>query len=188
MDDEELIRAARNNEAFAGPFLVSLYGPKLAGYCRSIASDLSDTDREHAIANGIERAVRRIETYDPDRGSLLAWLRPFVFHATQDWRRTNARLSMYELTDVPGEAPPDDQPEAASPAADAVRDAFPRLSTADQIVIVLREYERRSVGDTAAILRISPAACRQRHHRALARLGAFLTTDPRIQNLTGETQ
>ncbi len=68
MDDEELVRAARDNEPYAGPFLVSLYGPKLAGYCRSIASDLSDIDRELATANAIEPAVRRIDNYDPVMG------------------------------------------------------------------------------------------------------------------------
>lgn len=93
MDDDELIQAARDNQPWAAPFLVSLYGPRLAGYCHSIAGDLGDTDRCLVIATAIERAVRRIDAYDPARGSLLAWLRPFVRHASQDWRRSNARLT-----------------------------------------------------------------------------------------------
>jgi RNA polymerase sigma factor (sigma-70 family) len=192
MDDDELIRAARENEPYAGAFLVSVYGPKLAGYCRSIASDLSDTDREHVIAVGIERAVRRIETYDPARGSLLAWLRPFVRHATQDWRRSNLQLAnvdigaLAEVTDIPAPSPP--TAETVSSATEAVIDAIPKLSTADQIILVLRHYEMYSVQDTADILKITADACRQRHHRALKRLRRLLDHDDRMHHLTGETQ
>lgn len=190
MDDEELIRAALNNESYAGPFLISLYGPKLAGYCRSIASDLSDTDREHAIANGIERAVRRIDSYDPALGSLVAWFRPFVRHAVQDWRRSNTRLSKYDLADLKDMA--EDETPALSPALleaiDAVKAALPRLSVPDQILIVLRNYEMHSVQETAAILKINADACRQRHHRALVRLKALLEADARVQRVTGGSQ
>lgn len=191
MDDSELIRAVRENESYAGPFLVSLYGPRLAGYCRSIAPDLGDTDRELAIENGIERAVRRIEAYEPDRGSVLAWLRPFVLHATQDWRRSNVQLSRYDsadLVDVAAPSPVDviqpPAPESAQ-AAEAVRTAFRQLSVPDQVVIVLRNYEQHPVQHTAEILGISVDACRQRHHRALTRLKAFLEADERVTPMTG---
>lgn len=188
MDEEALIQAARENAPYAGAFLVSLYGPRLAGYGRSIAADLSDTDREHAIALGIERAIRRIETYDETRGSLLAWLRPFVRHATQDWRRSNDQLSNYDLDALPDSSTHDGVPSAAesSGAAEAVRSALPRLSNADQIIIVLRNYEMYSVQATAEILDVSLDACRQRHHRALRRLKRLLQDDERISHLTGD--
>jgi RNA polymerase sigma factor (sigma-70 family) len=192
MDDEALIQAARENAPYAGAFLVSLYGPKLAGYCRSIASDLSDTDREHAIALGIEHAVRRIETYEPARGSLLAWLRPFVRHAAQDWRRSNVQLSTYDQDDLAEIAdPPAGEAETSARltgAIAALTAALPRLSTADQVIIALRDYEMYSVQDIADILKISSEACRQRHHRALKRLRRALDDDTRTHHLTGETQ
>jgi RNA polymerase sigma factor (sigma-70 family) len=190
MDEDALIQAARDNAPYAGAFMVSLYGPRLAGYCRSIASDLSDTDREHAVAVGIERAVRRFETYDETRGSLLAWLRPFVRHAAQDWRRSNAVLSGYDIADAAAAELPVPAADASaaehSGAAEAVRSALPKLSIADQVVIGLRDYEMYSVAATAEILDIAADACRQRHHRALKRLQRLLEEDERTRHLRGD--
>jgi DNA-directed RNA polymerase specialized sigma24 family protein len=93
VSDDDLIQAAREGRDYAGPFLVSMFGPRLLGYCKSIASDLSDTDCERVVELAIEKAVRKIDAFDPTRGKFEAWLRTFVLHATQDWRRGNHRNS-----------------------------------------------------------------------------------------------
>lgn len=207
MDDDELINAARAGKEYAGPFLVSLHGPAMAAYCRSIAGDLSDTDREHIVANAIERAVRRIEKYDPVRAPFRAWLRPFVLHAAQDWRRDHGRLDALDpdstaataniagtitagFTTHGGGGEHDDSdasPSVIQPLIDALRDALPRLRAADQLIITMRDYEHRTPETIASLLGITPEACRQRHHRARQRLTILLRDDPRVQTHLGDT-
>jgi DNA-directed RNA polymerase specialized sigma24 family protein len=70
----------------------------------------------------------------------------------------------------------------------AVRRAIPQLSPPDQIMIMLRNYEQRSVQDTAAILDITSDACRQRHLRALRRLKVILAADPHARRLMGDRE
>lgn len=191
MSDDDLIQAAREGRDYAGPFLVSMFGPRLLGYCKSIASDLSDTDCERVVELAIEKAVRKIDAFDPTRGKFEAWLRTFVLHATQDWRRGNQRLLSLEaengngrsLSEAIASDPVIDQPDGDSrlvPASQALRDLIPELNVPDQVIIGLRDIEGRSVKDVAALLDISEAACRQRHHRAKLRLKQLLVADPRV--------
>ena len=66
--DEELIQAAKAGQLHAGAFLVSLYGPRLLGYCRTITPDLGDVDRELICEQAIEKACRKIGRIRRDQG------------------------------------------------------------------------------------------------------------------------
>jgi RNA polymerase sigma-70 factor (ECF subfamily) len=55
-----------------------------------------------------------------------------------------------------------------------VRTALGRLSTTDREVIVLRNLEQLTVAETAEVLGIKENAVKQRHHRAILRLGEIL--------------
>jgi RNA polymerase sigma-70 factor, ECF subfamily len=191
VSDDDLIQAAREGRDYAGPFLVSMFGPRVLGYCKSIASDLSDTDCERVVELAIEKAVRKIDAFDPTRGKFESWLRTFVLHATQDWRRGNQRLLSLDAENGTGRSLAEtitadqsvDQRGGDSrlvPASQALRDLIPRLNLPDQVILGLRDIEGRSVEDVATLLDISPAACRQRHHRAKVRLKQLLKADPRL--------
>jgi RNA polymerase sigma-70 factor (ECF subfamily) len=191
VSDEDLIQAAREGRDYAGPFLVSMYGPRLLGYCKAIASDLSDTDCERVVELAIEKAVRKIDAFAPERGRFEAWLRTFVLHATQDWRRGNQRLLSLEaetgngrhLSEAIASDPIIDEPDGNSrllPAVQALQDHVRQMNVPDQVIIGLRDIEGRSVEDAAELLGIKPAACRQRHHRAKIRLKRLLEDDPRV--------
>ena len=67
--DNDLIRAAQAGQDYASAFLVSRYGPRVLGYCRFIAPDLTDVDHERIVEIAIETAVRKIDRFDPDRES-----------------------------------------------------------------------------------------------------------------------
>lgn len=56
-----------------------------------------------------------------------------------------------------------------------VRRALARLPEADREVLLMRTYEDLSYEAIAALLDVTPAAARQRHGRALARLSRLLT-------------
>jgi RNA polymerase sigma factor (sigma-70 family) len=199
VSDDDLIQAARDGHEYAAAFLVSLYGPRILGYCRSLASDLSDVDCEHIVELAIEKAVRKIDHYDQTRGRFEAWLRTFVLHATQDWRRGHHRLVSLDAETATGEsrahrlvAPPllavdSDDSARLAPLIEALRDALPTMNPADQVIIALRDLEGRPVDSVAATLHINPDACRQRHYRARMRLKKLLDADPRtLDVLPGE--
>ena len=46
MSDDDLIQAAREGRDYAGPFLVSMFGPSLLGFCKAMASVLCVTGWE----------------------------------------------------------------------------------------------------------------------------------------------
>ncbi|HET6168311.1 MAG TPA: SigE family RNA polymerase sigma factor [Marmoricola sp.] len=77
------------------------------------------------------------------------------------------------------ERPVDAVPDAPGPAADAssrldLLAALGSLSADDRAVLVLRYWEDLSVADSARLLGVSDAACRQRTTRALARIRTLL--------------
>lgn len=204
--DEDLIRAAQAGQDHASAFLVSRYGPLVLGYCRDLAPDLSDADCECIVEIAIETAVRKIDRFDPARGRFGSWIRTFVLNAVRDWRRGHARLDSLDDDERRGPAPatdalgipmtadpqathPDNEgvSERLAPALEAVLETLPKMRPNDQVIIAMRNIEGRSVEATAASLKISPDACRQRHHRAMKRLKELLRTDPRCAFLlTGE--
>lgn len=195
--DDDLIRAARAGHDYASAFLVSRFGPRLLGHCRDLAPDLSDVDCEHIVEIAIETAVRRIDRFDRDRGKFGSWLRGFVLNAVRDWRRSHARLDSLDdddrrapepatdalgglLSEVANTTGPDDDAGARlAPVLEAVSEALPKMRPNDQVIIALRDIEGRSIEATAASLKITPDACRQRHHRAKKRLRDMLRDDPR---------
>lgn len=205
--DRDLIRAAHDGEDHASAFLVSRYGPLVLGYCRSIAPDLSDVDCERIVELAVETAVRKIDRFDPDKGRFGMWIRTFVLHAVQEWRRAHARLQSLDdeerrfaepATDALGvllsvkTKTTEEQEQGLSPrlapVLAAVNEAIPKMRPLDQVIIVMRDVEGRSVEETAASLKISRDACRQRHHRAKVRLMDLLRNDPRCAIvLSGET-
>src|SRR5205823_3074082 len=58
--------------------------------------------------------------------------------------------------------------------AENVRQALARLSDDDREVLLMRTYEDLPYAAIAALLDVTPAAARQRHGRALLRLGQLL--------------
>ena len=100
VDDEDLIQAAREGKEYAGPFLISLYAPMLLGYARGLASDLGDSGCEQICEWAVERAVRKIDLYDPAKGDFAGWARSMLRYAALDYRRDNARLQNIDNLDL----------------------------------------------------------------------------------------
>jgi RNA polymerase sigma-70 factor (ECF subfamily) len=191
VSDDELIQAARDGKEYASAFLISRFGPRLLGYCRAVAPRLSDPDRELVVELAIEHAVDKIDKFDSSRGRFEAWLRTFVLHSAQDWKRSHHQLLNLDaemptgrsLADTLAAAPLIPNTEQTSqrlaPMVDAVREHLPTMTLPDQLILALRDIEGRSFADIATLLNINPDACRQRHHRARARLKKLLDADPR---------
>jgi RNA polymerase sigma-70 factor (sigma-E family) len=92
-------------------------------------------------------------------------VRAFLTHQR---RRSSKERPSAELPDGPTR-PGDDATLRVT-----LLDALARLPPKDRAVLVLRYWEDRSIGETAAALRTTPGAVRTRTVRALARLRADL--------------
>ena len=181
MDENELVRQLREGDDKAAAFLVSLLGSKLVGYARDIAGDLSDTDRLLICDIAVETAIRRIDRYDSERGSLEHWMRAFVRHAAMDWRRSHYRLEELRDDDRFNDEGADEPDPLRERASLRVAEAVRTLSDTDQLIIGLRDQEGLSYAEIAARLVVEESACRQRHLRAVRRLAHQLESDESIQ-------
>ena len=173
--DEELIQAAKAGQPHAGAFLVSLYGPRLLGYCRTIAPDLGDVDRELICEQAIEKACRKMDEYDETKGTLAAWLRGFVRYGVLSWRRSWARRDPEHSCEFGPQA----WQSRPQPALDPSHPRLARLAAAvralpqdHQLLIALRFWENLPTFEIAARLHISDAAVRQRLSRLARQLRA----------------
>jgi RNA polymerase sigma-70 factor, ECF subfamily len=177
MDDEELIRAVRDGQDYAGPFLVSLYAPRILGQVRNVAGDLGDAACELISEWAVERAIRAIDKFDPSRGSFSAWVRSMVRFAASDYRRADERTQPLAGLDVP-ETPAEDFREITDDVRAALTTAVRTLSDADQAILALIDVEGLSGPKAAMVLGINPDTARQRHSRARRRLAAAASTNP----------
>lgn len=186
MTDDDWLQDARDGKDHAAAFMISKYGPTAVGYCKTLARDLSDVDHEFIAEIAIEKAVRKIDKYDPDKGPFEAWLRTFVLHAAQDWRREH-HSTLPVNDDLDATPPTEDTSTSASPLVKVLKDALKSLSVPDQVILHLRDIEGHSIQETADLLAINEIACRQRHHRARQRLKSKMQADNRAMTaLTGD--
>jgi RNA polymerase sigma factor (sigma-70 family) len=179
VDDEDLIQAAREGKEHAGPFLVSLYAPMLLGYARSLASDLGDSACEQICEWAVERAVRKLDLFDPTKGDFAGWARSMLRYAALDYRRDNARLERIDGLDL---AEPDAQVRREIPdgVVAALTEVVGQLSEPDQAILALREIEQLPSQTVATLLGISDVAVRQRYSRARQRLVRIAQNDQRL--------
>src|SRR5690348_9340574 len=91
--DHEMLRAAREGNESVAAFIVSMYAPRLLGYAHTIAPEISDVDREMVCEQAVELACRKIDEYDPARGSFDGWLRGFVRYGVLNWKRSSGVIA-----------------------------------------------------------------------------------------------
>lgn len=194
--DTELAKLITGGELNAGPLLVSYLGPKMGGYADRIAADLSAADRDEIVQRALERVVQRIHRYDPAKGSLATWARPFVRRAAQTWQHSHpggAPTSLDTLPDLADPAPDEPDPDIERRSA-AISSLLQDLTSTDQHIIQLRLAERLTFPAIAKLLLDDPeptaerltrfeAACRKRFTRAVNKLRKLAADHPDLQDL-----
>jgi len=170
--DEELIQAAKAGHKYAGAFLISVYGERLLGYCRTIAPDLGDVDRELICEQAAEKACRKIDEYDESKGTLPGWLRGFVRFGVLNWRRDwAARVDLTDEADHEDWQPrPEPERNRSDPRIAELAAAVRAMPHHHQLLIALKYRENLPTHEIAARLRISEAAVRQRLSRLTRQL------------------
>lgn len=196
VDIAELVNRARAGAPDAGPSLVSLCGARLAQYAHLVAPQLSDADRDEICERAVEHAVERIELYDDARGSFETWLRGFVRREIYELSRRVPSIAVatdqLEHLAVPSVTAqyhePGNQTGFLQKLAHELKLLIESLSETDQLMLMLRDYERLPYSSIAQRLGVSESACRQRHLRALARLRQMSRKHPEFAHLWGESQ
>ncbi len=166
-------RDPRAMDAFFEAFIAPVYG-----YLRTVVREpmLADDLAQTAFL----RLHQALDRLDPKRDP-APWVFTIVINTVRDHWRSRAhrdgqrRVSFDELWDRPDAAAESSvEGELLRHEEQAVlQAAMGRLSPADREILWLREYQEKSVTDTAQVLGIRPEAVRQRHSRAVRRLGVL---------------
>lgn len=188
VDAEELVAAVKEGKSWASHALVTTVAPVLLGYATLVGGGLSSTDHEIAVEAAIARGVRKIDKFDPSRGSFAGWLRPFVRHAVEDIRRHGTTASFPDDY-ARVEEEPTDEDDARQRERDAIRRAVSQLSATDQLILQLRDTEELSYEQCAErIGGVTAGACRVRHFRALKHLADTAHNEPNLAHYFEETR
>jgi RNA polymerase sigma-70 factor, ECF subfamily len=132
-------------------------------------------DAEDAAADAFERAIRHRASYDPDKGSPLAWLIGIARRCIDDV--VSARLP------VSDELPAQPAPELDLALRVDLEQMVARLDAHDRDLIALRygaDLTARQIGE---LLEMRSHAVEMALHRALARLRKELDRDQRTSPL-----
>lgn len=180
MDLALLIEQIRQGDETAGAVLVSIVAPRLLGYADLIGPDLPEVDRELAVDKALQTAIRKIDQYDESRGTFPAWVRTFVKHAVNDWRRRHPDGAPVKLVGEPEQPaePPDDATELVNPQTIAIAAIVLSESEPNQLLIRLRFVEGLTHAQIAKRHNVTEAASRKRLERLLARLRRTAAEDP----------
>jgi RNA polymerase sigma-70 factor (ECF subfamily) len=157
--DASLLRRLREGEEAAFGEFWERFGPQLIGYA---ASRLGGDEglAEDVTVQSLAAAVRSIQTFDPRRSSLSAWVYGVARRVIQgEMRRQRRRSSIPASAEVPLEAEPDllgasdPGPDLASrlEAQRKVRALAAALSQAEMEVLVLHFVDEFSVKEIAHI-------------------------------------
>ena len=197
MDPEQLAEQLSDGDDSAGPLLVSVAGPILAGYAELVAADLGPVDRDEIVQKALETGVRRIGDFDPARGTFLAWARQLVRYQALMWRRVHAAGPDISLDQAPEPSwpSPDETSEATLRRAAAVNSLLPNLTSTDQTILRLRLEDRLTFPQIALLisdendptpirLKRLEGASRKRFQRAVKKLRDLAASHPDLQDLT----
>ncbi|MGX9888771.1 RNA polymerase sigma factor [Streptomyces sp. NPDC002276] len=177
-DDEELLsRTARDPASFEP--LVQRHSRALHGYFARRAPTAADD----LLAELWLQAYATRHGFDPERGSVRAWL----FGVARNVLSTHWRRIARARPDLPGATGDDDPWEAVDSRLDAAAVA-PRLRTllaqlpkSERELLLLVAWEQLTPSEAAAVVGIPAATARTRLHRARNRMRSGAPLD-----LTGE--
>lgn len=127
--------------------------PRLRGFLRRLLGD--DSATEDVAQEAFIQLWRRPNGFDPERGSLRAYLFGIGRKRAADWWRKRRPEDGSPLPETP-------QGGLAMDASSAIGDAFARLAADQRSLLWLREVEGQSYDELAEILEIPVGTVRSR--------------------------
>lgn len=167
-----LVERARHGDEQAWEALFRRAYPKLLSYAsRRLPTQEQAKD---AVGETMTRAVANIDRLRWEGGGFDAWMYGIMRHVVLDAQRLLSREGPGLIPDAADASPlPGDRVVARDDAVE-VRQAFDRLSPADQELLELRVVAELSADEVASVLGRRPGAVRMAQSRALTRLRELL--------------
>lgn len=174
--DRDLLAGVRRREPAALERFFDYYYDRVYGH---VARMVGDPHQAEDVAHDIFlRLHRNLERLDPERDP-TAWVFTVASNGVRDFWRSRGHKEhrrQTPLADELLEVIPSQQDDLLEQLdrkqdADIVMRALAELSESDREIILLRDYEDLDTATIAAVLGVQPDAIRQRHSRAVARLG-----------------
>ena len=174
--DPEMLRRVRDRDPQAMEVFFDHFFDRAYGFAVHLVGDASLAD--DLVQEAFLKMHGALDRLDPDRDP-SAWVFTILRNVARDHWRSRAYKTSQQNTDL------DEAWDVASPDAQtnphrtlertedarAVQEALQTLSPADREVLLMKEYQGMSTADIAAVLGKTPEAIRQRHSRAVRRLG-----------------
>jgi RNA polymerase sigma-70 factor, ECF subfamily len=171
--------AADHNATLTPDALCELYASRVFQFATMAAG--SDAEAEDIAQSALERALRALPRFDPNKGRLEAWLWRIVVNVARDAGRTatRRRLLFERLVHFRGpvSAVPDDIPDGIENVE--LLAAVRALTPMQRSVIALRYGADLEFSDVGKALGVSRTAAAVTGHRALKSLRRKLLEDHR---------
>jgi RNA polymerase sigma-70 factor, ECF subfamily len=154
---------------------------RLAVY-RYLAHVTGDLDAAEDLTQAaFERALGRLDRFDPARGPLRAWLLMVARQvAIDEMRSTRSRRARELRFAVEGRAS-EPEPEVAAPLSGGLRAALDGLSPGEREAVALRVVAELTTAEAARVMGVTPGACSTTLHRALGKLRRAIDAEaPRV--------
>jgi RNA polymerase sigma-70 factor (ECF subfamily) len=170
-DDAALVvRARQDRQAFAA--LYDAYVDPVYRYCfRRLGSQ---EEAEDATSLVFAKALTALPAYRDENPSFRSWLFAIAHNVIADElrsRRTDQRLTV--LDEVASQTPTPEEETVQSEERHGVRAVLTQMPPSEAHLIELR-LAGLTGAEIASVLGMTPGAVRVAHHRAVARLRAFL--------------
>lgn len=176
-EDEDLLIRARGGDRAAAATFVERSAPAVRRLARAIVG--TDAAADDVVQESFARALKAVDSFDPDRGPARTWLYAIARHAAFELLRDRRERAVGDAHDLEPlmalgiaagwGSSPEQALLRASRREDLAR-ALATLPAADREVIVLRDLDGLSGEEVAALVGLELRAMKSRLHRARLRL------------------
>ena len=174
--DLEMLRRVRDRDPQAMEAFFEHFFDRAYGFAVHLVGDASVAD--DLVQEAFLKMHGAIDRLDPNRDP-AAWVFTIVRNVARDHWRSRAFKTSQQNTDLDEAWDVASTDATANPHrvlertedSQAIQDALQTLSPADREVLVLKEFQGLSTAEIATVLDRTPEAVRQRHSRAVKRLG-----------------
>ena len=177
MDDRALLELLRRDTDAGMEALLSRYGPLLRYVVNGVLRDRQEA--EDCFSAVTELLWRRLGDYDPERGSLTAWLTALARNTALNHLKAQLRRQQH-LAQPEAETAHGDTPEDAllrREQAERLKAAIARLGETDRRIFYRRYYYLQPVAQIAAEMGMTERAAEGRLYRLRQRLRRELGGD-----------
>lgn len=179
MDDRAIVAALVEGEATGLDELLKRYGPLLRYIVTPILDD--PREREECLSDISLLIWKKIDSYDPERGSMTAWLSVLARNAALNRRRGLSRRGTEEELGehLQDPAPTPEEVFLQKEQARQLQEVINRLSSGERDLFYRKYYYLQSTAQMAAELGLTQRGIEGRLHRLRKRLRKELGGDGR---------